>query len=115
MAEKTTEEWRTLIEENVATKLNPGRFPGMSGKMAAILGAIYHKEWTNPRMIEVTVTSDLFVLGMTEGDCGFNEFIGSFADLERNYMNLINIPEVGLTPVEYDYAKAMLFSLKQGG
>jgi hypothetical protein len=112
MPEKTEQEWRDLIHSNTVKKLNPGRFPGMSGKMAAILGAIFGEEFTNPRMASVTVTSDGFLLGMNEGDIGYNEFLGSFSDLERNYMNLIDIPEVGLTPVEYDYAKGKLEALK---
>ncbi len=102
-----------VVRENVAKKLNPARFPGMSGKMAAILGAMYHEEWTSPRMVQVIVTSDMFVMGMNEGDISFNEFIGSFSDLERNYMNLINIPEVGLSPFEYDYAKERLAELRR--
>jgi hypothetical protein len=73
---------------------------------------MFGEEFTNPRMVEITVTSDFHVLGMQEGDIGFNEFIGAFSDLERNYLNLINIPEVGLTPVEYDYAKGKLEALK---
>jgi len=109
---KTNEEVVELIHSNTVKKLNPGRFPGMSGKMAAILGAMFGEEFTNPRMVEITVTSDFHVLGMQEGDIGFNEFIGAFSDLERNYLNLINIPEVGLTPVEYDYAKGKLEALK---
>ena len=57
-------------------KLNPGRFPGMSAKMGAIIGFISDTEYTTPSINEMAVTSDGFVLAQLEGDIGLNEFIG---------------------------------------
>jgi len=83
----------TLIE-----KLNPGRFTAMSGKMAAILGCILDVGYTEPRLVELSLSSDDVLLGRAEGDCGFNEWIGAGADLRRNLDNLVVAAD--LTPAE---------------
>lgn len=86
-------------------KLHPGRFPGMSPKMAAIVGYILGETFTRPALVELSVTSDGFVLGRTEGDCGLNEWIGSASDLERNWSELLAVAD--LTEAEANVARAM--------
>ncbi len=78
--------------------LHPRRFPGMSGKMAAIVGYILGEVWSKPSIAEMVVTSDGFVLAQNEGHVGFNTIIGTAADLERNWNNLLRA--AGLTGEE---------------
>jgi hypothetical protein len=40
-------------------KLHPGRFEGMSSKMAAIVSYISDETYTNPAINELVVTGDL--------------------------------------------------------
>jgi hypothetical protein len=88
----------TLFANELAKKLHPGRFPGMSSKMAAIVGCILGQKWTSPAIEELVVTSDGIVLGRIEGDCGCNEWIGSYSDLRRNWESLLDA--AGLTDAE---------------
>jgi hypothetical protein len=76
--------------ETWKAKLHPRRYPGMSGKMAAIVGAITGERYTEPALAELTITSDGVALARAEDDCGCNEWIGSAADLERNWQNLLS-------------------------
>ena len=71
-------------------KLHPRRFPGMSAKMAAIVGFVLGQEFTTTRIAEMVITSDAMVLARQAGDIGLNLFIGRAADLERNWSNLID-------------------------
>ena len=82
--------------EALHQKLYPGRFSGMSGKMAAILGYILDKKWTDPRIDEMAVTSDGFVMASHEGDIGMNEFVGALSDLESNWERLLDAAELTL-------------------
>ena len=94
--------------EQLREKLNPEKFPNMSGKMRAIVGYFLDEQYTEPRIVEMSVTFDNFVFARIDGDCGYNEFIGSYRDLERNWMNLISIKSLGLTPDEVAYCKQLL-------
>jgi hypothetical protein len=75
----------------LAQKLHPGRFPGMSGKMAAIVGYVLGEKWTEPAIPSLSITSDGFVVTM-------DSLIGTADDLERNVRNLLNV--AGLTDEE---------------
>ena len=75
----------------LAQKLHPGRFPGMSGKMAAIVGYVLGEEWTEPTIPSLSITSDGFVVTM-------DDFIGEASDLDRNVGNLLGV--AGLTDEE---------------
>lgn len=79
-------------------KLYPGRFPGMSGKMAAIVAYVLGEDWTSPRITEMAVTSDGGVLAAEDGEVGLNHFIGDGGDLDRNVRNLLDV--AGLTDEE---------------
>ena len=82
------------METTLHNKLHPARFTDMSPKMAAIVGVILGQDFTTPALAAITTTSDGFLLGMNRGDCGFNVFIGSYSDLERNWSNLLDCAEL---------------------
>lgn len=77
------------LRAGLIRKLDPRRFPGMSGKMAAIVGYILEERFSDPAIAEITVTSDGFVLAAREGDTGANELLGSRRDLDRNLVALL--------------------------
>jgi hypothetical protein len=79
-------------------KLHPRRFAGMSGRMAAVVGCILGEEWSKPRIVEMVVTSDGWALARNAGHVGFDTIIGTAADLERNWSNLLRA--AGLTDEE---------------
>lgn len=81
-------------------KLHPRRFPGMSGKMAAILGYLLGEAWTDPALTDLCITSDGYLLGQEAGDVGMNAFLGAASDLAANLERLVELPEVGLTADE---------------
>lgn len=92
-----------INHDRLKTILNPERFSGMSGKMAAIVGYMLKEHFTEPHFDEMVITSDGCVLARLHGDCGCNEFIGNVSDLERNWNDLIHIPELKFTPEEISY------------
>lgn len=71
--------------------------------MAAIVGAIINIRYTTPRLIKLSITGDGFVMGMKEGDIGYNEFLGSEADLQQNWDRLLNAAD--LTGDEWEWAQ----------
>lgn len=93
------------VNETLTQKLHPGRFPGMSAKMAAIVGCILDREFTRPSIVELVVTSDGCVLARHGDDIGYNEFIGTRLDLERNWNRLLEVAE--LTDSERQLARRM--------
>ncbi len=82
----------------LSDKLHHRRFPGMSGRMAAIVGYLLGTKWTEPGIAELVVTSDGHVLARHDGDCGCNHYVGTAADLERNWLDLLDA--AGLTDEE---------------
>ena len=95
---RTTSEPRRQPCPRSLTSLHPRRFPGMSGRMAAVVGYILGRRWSTPRIAELVVTSDGWVLARNAGHVGFNTIIGTAADLERNWNNLLRA--AGLTGEE---------------
>jgi hypothetical protein len=83
-------------------KLHPARFTAMSPLMAALVGHFLGESFTTPEIASVTVTSDGFILAMLKGDIGYNDFIGSFADLKRNWDTLLDAAEL----IEDEHAEA---------
>jgi hypothetical protein len=63
------------------------------------------------RFAELCFTSDGFMLGRAQGDCGANQFIGPTADLARNIRGMIaslaDTP-IALTPEEREAVEARL-------
>jgi hypothetical protein len=82
----------------ITDKLHPRRFPRMSGRMAAVTGYILGRRWTRPRIAELVVTSDGWLLARDEGQVTCNVIVGTAADLERNWENLLRA--AGLTGEE---------------
>jgi hypothetical protein len=82
----------------ITDKLHPRRFPRMSDRMAAVTGYILGRRWTRPRIAELVITSDGWVLARDEGQVTCNVIVGTAADLERNWRNLLHA--AGLTGEE---------------
>jgi hypothetical protein len=61
----------------------------MSGRMAAVVGCILGEKWSKPRIAELVVTSDGWVLARNTGRLGCDTIVGTAADLERNWENLL--------------------------
>jgi hypothetical protein len=94
------------VEENqqmldlVADKLHPRRFPRMSAKFAAVLGAMLGQTWMSPALVELVITSDGFLLGRHEGEPTCKEFLGPESWLKDNLAKLLDTPEVDLSEQE---------------
>jgi hypothetical protein len=92
-----------VIAKSVIKKLDPRRMkPGEpSDFFIAILGAMLHQEWTDPVLEALICTSDGCVLGQKKGDIGYNEFLCSIHDLNRNLNGIAKV--MGLTEKETKY------------
>lgn len=82
----------------LSVKLHPDRFSNMSGKMAGILGFVLGESWSKPKIAELHVTADGFLLARDSHDVGCNSFIGSISDWDANLSRLFSVAEV--TPEE---------------
>lgn len=76
----------------IAAKLRKVR---VSPKFAAILACMVGESWTTPSLSSLTSTSDGFLLGARAGDIGYNDFLGTVDDLERNVRGVAEV--AGLT------------------
>jgi hypothetical protein len=93
----------SVLLNQVRELLHPQRFTHMSGKMAAIVACILGGDpVTSPTLVELCITSDGLLMGRLEGDCGFNEMLGSERDLARNWSALLDA--AGLTPEQREEA-----------
>jgi hypothetical protein len=99
------------LHSALAEKLDPNRFPRMSGLMAAVVGFVLGVRFSSPSIAEIVVTSDGFVLARLHGEVGANQLIGRHADLARNWFGLMTA--AGLTTQEWIEAAA-LFAAKIG-
>lgn len=84
----------------------------LSGLMTAILACLLGEEWTNPKIAELVITSDGFVMARREGDIGHNEFIGSDRDLLANLMGIA--ATVDMTREENDWLLALTQPIRMG-
>ena len=57
--------------------------------MAAVVGYILGEEWTAPSIVELVITSDGWVLARNTGHVEFDIIVGTAADMERNWGNLL--------------------------
>lgn len=89
--------------DRVAEKLHPHRFPRMSAKFAAVLGAMLGQTWTEPGLMELVITSDGFLLGRHEGEPTCKEFLGTESWLKENLAKLLDTPGVDLTEQEKEF------------
>lgn len=101
--------------ESIRRKLDPDRFLGMSDKMVAIVGYFLGVPYTDPQITGLCTTSDGMVLAQNSDDLGYNTVIGSYEDLERNWLGLINLEPVGLTDAERAYCKRLLDTMVRVG
>lgn len=78
-----------MLDNNcLVEKLHPRRFPGMSGKMAAILGYILDEVWTNPQIYALAVTRDGHLVTT-------DAYLGAAADLDANLSRLFDAAGLG--------------------
>lgn len=83
---------------DLAQKLNPARFPGMSPLMAAIVGYVFGESFTEPTIAELAVSEqENLVYIRKEGAVGFDG-IQSLEDLRNNWNRLLDV--AGLTVEE---------------
>ena len=73
------------LRERVISMLDPRAFRGPSMKWVALVGYILEQEYTTPRVVDLLVTSDGFVLAATTRDPLHDEFIGALSDLQQNW------------------------------
>jgi hypothetical protein len=74
----------------LAPKLNPRRFPGMSPLMAAIVGFVLGESFTDPEIAEINVSeSEGLVYIRKAGEVGFNG-LQSLVDLRENWNRLMD-------------------------
>jgi hypothetical protein len=92
------------ISDTLAQKLHPVRFPAMSSKMAAIVGCILERQYTQPSIAELVITSDGCVLARHDDDIGYNDLVVARSDLERNWKRLLDV--AGLTKTERQLAQS---------
>jgi hypothetical protein len=80
---------KASVHKDLVAKLHPRRFPGMSPKMAALVGYLLGEPFTEPAVSGLHVTSDRMVLAEHKGEVGANDFIGAFSDLQANWNRLL--------------------------
>ena len=83
--------------EAVKRKLNPRRFPGMSPRMAAIVGFVVSEKFAAPQIQSMYITSDGFVIarsGAAGEGLGHEQFIGALSDLEDNWERLLDAADL---------------------
>src|SRR5664279_927597 len=87
-----------MPKPSLIKKLNPARFPGMSPFMAAVVGFVLDESFTDPQIVELTVSeTENIVYIRKAGDVGFDG-MQSLEDLRNNWNRLIDV--AGLTPDE---------------
>ena len=74
----------------------------MSDKMTAFLSYLFQEDWTEPRILDLNITSDGFVMAFTDQE---DSLFSSASDLERNWSDLLTI--AGLTAEEMAEAKQL--------
>jgi hypothetical protein len=77
------------MQDQVATKIAQVK---VSGKFTALLGFLLDKDWTQPRITALTITSDGVMLDTSSGFA--NEIIGDVGDLERNIRGVSEVAEL---------------------
>jgi hypothetical protein len=93
---------------DLANKLKPSRFDGMSPFMAAIVGYVVGESFTEPQIAEIAVSeSENLVYIRRTGGVGFDG-IESLADLRNNWNRLLDA--AALTAEERRQAVALFNS-----
>ena len=68
---------------------------------SAIIACLLGEDWTNPKIEELRITFDRGLLAQTEGEIGFNLFLGAEADLLRNIHGVAEVAELDGDEVGY--------------
>lgn len=84
--------------EALAEKLKPGAL-AVSPKFHSILGYLVSETWTSPCLLSLSITSDGYLLGFTDGLVSV--FLGNARDLARNLLGMRD--EGIITDGEYGY------------
>jgi hypothetical protein len=90
------------IRQDCARKL---RAVQISDHFQAILGCILKEDWTNPKLVEMVITSDGHLLGRVDGEAAFNAFLGEAQDLISNIHGVAPVAELDGDEVGYLVAK----------
>jgi hypothetical protein len=87
----------------IRVKLHPTRFTAMSNKMAAVVAFLLDAEWAKPPIADLVIDKRGTVFAVLDEEHDLHQvFIGSAADLERNWSILLRTAE--LTEAEYAFA-----------
>lgn len=86
--------------ETIARKVDPAHLR-VSPRFTAVLAYLVGETWTDPAIVDMTITSDGIVMLATTDDPLFDEILGDRSDLERNIRGVADV--VGLTTDETDY------------
>ena len=88
------------IRAVIISKLHPDRMK-VSPRFTAVLSCMLDEDWTDPKIVELCITSDGGLLARHDGDIGFNDFIGAESDLIRNLEGVAKAAD--LAPLELDF------------
>jgi len=107
----TPQQARASLHYRLIQKLDPSRFPRMSGVMAALVGFVLDTAFVEPRIAEIFVSQDGIVLARPEGTPGASDFLVRYADMLRTWLRLVSV--AGLSQREFIEAQC-LFASKVG-
>ena len=87
-------------------KLDPANFPEMTGEMAAILGCVFKKEYTEPQFVRLYITPDGLMIAQWLECFQCGSLIGRAEDFEKDWAELLDV--AGLTREEKAEVNRML-------
>ncbi len=82
------------IEARLRRKLHPDRFTAMSGRMAALVGYVLDTVFVEPRIWELYLTTDGFLLGRVGNQLGAHTFLGTYIEFVRNWLQLLRAADL---------------------
>jgi hypothetical protein len=65
----------------------------VSAHFQAILGCLLDQDWSTPRMVEMVITPDGYLLGRCEGEAAFKAFLSASEDLVKNIHGVAAVAE----------------------
>jgi hypothetical protein len=90
---------------SVIDKLNPNRFPDISGKMVAVVSCILRQDWAVPQIKSLWFSPDGTAWAMNEGDERYGHYVGNAIEVEREWKALL--ADADLTPEERKEAERL--------
>jgi hypothetical protein len=82
------------LGKEILDKVDPARLPGLSEGMAGAIGCILNCRLSDPALESIIITSDGYVLGMKEGDSGYNYLVGREDELRIHWKHLLDCAEL---------------------